>query len=156
MARPILFTLTLWAAASPVSASLVLTETVVARLEASVRLPPGSAPLAHYARWYTTSRVKSVDDLPFSTIQDVVQIPPGRSLVLGVFALRGGLWGVQPAGAHIVSVKDFPQFVHGGCDAVNVVYDTTGRKVVGTWCNVDDRTLPPPPPRRSPIRNGGR
>jgi hypothetical protein len=147
MQKPILLASALWAVASAASASPALTEAVVAHLEAGLRLPTGSAPLTRYSRWYTTIRVKSVDDLPFSTIQDGVPVPAGKSLVLGIYALRGGLWGVEPAGTKIVSIGDFPQFVHGGCDAVNVVYDPARKKILGTWCNVDDRTPPPRPPR---------
>jgi hypothetical protein len=120
---------------------------VVARLEAELRLPRIAEPLDHYARFYTSIRGGSVDDLPLSTIKDGVPIRPGEPLVVAIFALPKAWPGLMP-GPHIVDLKRFPQFFDGGCWAVNVVYDPVRNVFVGVWCNYDNRSRPPPPGRR--------
>ncbi len=124
--------------------SPALTASVIARVEFQLRLPPGAAALPDYTRWYTMVRFKTIYDLPFSTIRPDVRIRAGEPVVLGIFARHGGVWHVGPPSSRIVAPARFPQFVHGGCDAVNVIYSSVQDKILGVWCNVDDR-IPPPP-----------
>jgi hypothetical protein len=90
------------------------------------------------------TRVGSVDGLPFTTIRDDVHIPRERPVVVGIMALPGP-WPGLKRGVDRVPISAFPQFVHGGCWAVNVVYDPLADKVLGVWCNYDDRSRMPPP-----------
>lgn len=113
-------------------------------LEAKLRLPKGAEPLDHYARYYTATRAKTVNDLPFSTISDGICLRRGQPLILGILALSNR-WGPLPTGARIVRPSAFPQFVHGGCWAVNVVYDPVHEKLLGMWCKYDDRAPRPHP-----------
>ena len=117
---------------------------VVQKLEATLSLPKGAEPLDHYARFYTATRAGAVDNLPFSTIYDGVRLREGQPLVLGILVLPDK-WEPLPTGTRIVKLSEFPQFVHGGCWAVNVVYDPVREQMVGTWCNYDDRSPPPHP-----------
>jgi hypothetical protein len=121
-----------------------LSAAVVQQLEARLSLPRGSEALDHYARFYTATRAKTVDDLPFSTIFDGVPLRRGQPLVLGIFALPHK-WGPLTIGPRIVRLSAFPQFVHGGCWAVNVVYDPVHERMLGVWCNYADRAPPPRP-----------
>ena len=124
--------------------SATISPAMLRTLEAKLRLPQGTEALDHYTRYYTATRAKTVDDLPFSTIFDGVRLRKGQPLILGIFALPHK-WESFPAGLRVVTPSAFPQFVHGGCWAVNVVYDPVREKVLGVWCNIDDHAEPPHP-----------
>jgi hypothetical protein len=119
--------------------------TVIRKLEAMLVLPRGAERLERYTRYYAVARADTADDLPFSTILDGVHVRKGQPLVLGIFALPNK-WTLSSAGAQIVRLSAFPQFVHGGCWAVNVVYDPVHERLLGVWCNVADDGNPPRPP----------
>jgi hypothetical protein len=119
--------------------------TVVRKLEAMLVLPRGAEELERYMRYYAEARADTADDLPFSTILDGVHVRKGQPLVLGIFALPNK-WTQSSAGAQIVKLSAFPQFVHGGCWAVNVVYDPVHERLLGVWCNVADNGNPQHPP----------
>ena len=118
----------------------------VQRMEAGLRLPKGSAPLGRYVRFYTIEKAGAVDDLPVTTVRDDVNLPEGRTIVVGVLVLPSLFREARlgPPGARIVAKSEMGQFFHGGCAVVNVVYDPAARRTVGTWCNYEDRLNPPP------------
>jgi hypothetical protein len=118
-----------------------LSRSTVARLESRLHLPEGADSLQSYARWYTLTRLSSVDDEPFATLSYDLPIHPGEPVVLGLLALPNGVSVKDKPGVRIVGDKRFPVLEHGGCEVVNVVYSPGRDEIVGTWCNFDD--LPP-------------
>jgi len=92
-----------------------------------------------YVRHYLLTTITSGEDLPFSTSHSFM-LPAPRKVWVGIFARTPSIWTIAPAGIQVVERKpDFPEFIHGGCDAVNVVADAYTGETLGSWCNVDDR-----------------
>lgn len=84
---------------------------VMADLERALILPKGAYPLSKYTRHYAAVN------------------RGGRTMVRGV--LVGG-----PSKVVIETVKsDLPVIMDGGCDVVNVLYDTKMHKIVNVFCN---------------------
>lgn len=104
-------------------------------------MPRGAKPIDHYARFYTQASATTIDELPFSTIREGIPLRRGQRLVLGIFALPDK-WGPLATGSRIVKASAFPEFVHGGCWAVNVVYDPVREKLLAVWCNYYDGRAP--------------
>jgi hypothetical protein len=116
----------------------------VDRFEANVRLPPGAYPLDSYARFYSSPRVHTLDDLPFTMILDPAPgwpEPRSKPVVAAVFVQADGLFGEHPAKAHLVPETGLPDLVHGGCDVVNLILDPVTGETFEAWCNYDD-TMP--------------
>ena len=118
-----------------------LSRSTVARLESRLHLPDGADPLQNYVRWYTLTRLNSIDDEPFATLSYDLPIRPGEVVVLGVLALPSNVSVQDKPNVRIVGEKRFPVLEHGGCEVVNVVYSPSRDEIMGTWCNFDD--LPP-------------
>lgn len=125
-----------------------------ATVDARVRLPEERLKKDDYVRYYLRARIASDTDLPFSTSHSFL-LPAPRDVWVAVYVRTPGIWTAAPAGMHIVERRqDFPEFVHGGCEAVNVVVDAHTGETLGSWCNVDDRQsfdgLPRPIPTYIP------
>ena len=119
-------------------------------VDARVRLPDARIKKGDYVRYYLLSTITSDADLPFSSSHSFL-LPEPREVWVAVYARTPSIWTTAPAGMHIVEKRqDFPEFVHGGCDAVNVVVDAHTGGTLGSWCNVDDRENPDGIPRRIP------
>lgn len=116
-----------------------------------VVLPAEGLNKSDYVRYYLLATITSDTDLPVSTSHSLL-LPEPREVWVGVFARTPSIWTTAPAGMQIVDRREaFPQFVHGGCDALNVVVDAHTGDTLGSWCNVDDRQSLDGIPRRIPI-----
>jgi hypothetical protein len=137
--------------ASTASMAAPLDARRVERLDRSAVLPPAAHPRDAYVRYYMQKKVRGEGDLPFTTTTEVPSLKPGE-VVLGLYVLPEQIWDVK--GPPRVVIADgrspWPSFVHGGCNVVNVVLDARTGKTLGSWCNVDDRLPPGPPPRGAP------
>ena len=119
-------------------------------VDARVFLPDARIKKGDYVRYYMLATITSDADLPFSTSHSFL-MPEPREVWVAVYARTPSVWTTAPAGMHIVEKRqDFPEFVHGGCDAVNVVVDAHTGETLGSWCNVDDRENLDGMPRRIP------
>lgn len=126
---------------APADLPPALKASTVERMEATLRLPHGSAPLKRYVRLYTVDRAGSVDDLPMTTVRDDLVLPQGRRIVVGVLVLPDRFRRAQlgAPGPRIVPRSQMLQFYQGGCAVVNVVYDPAARRTLAIWCNNADR-----------------
>lgn len=116
-----------------------------------VVLPDERLNKSDYVRHYLLTTIMSDTDLPVSTSHSFL-LPVSRQVWVGIFARTPSVWTTAPAGMAIVERRqDFPEFVHGGCDAVNVVVDAHTGETLGSWCNVDNRQSLNGIPRRIPI-----
>ena len=105
-----------------------------------VVLPSQDINKSVYVRHYLLMIIVSDEDLPFTTSHSFMLSAP-REVWVGVYAQTGSFWTSAPAGLEIVSRReDFPEFVHGGCEIVNVVADAHTGETLGSWCNVDNRS----------------
>lgn len=119
-------------------------------VDARVFLPDARVKKGDYVRYYLLATITSDADLPFTTSHSFL-LPAPRDVWVAVYARTPSVWTTAPAGMHIVQKRqDFPEFVHGGCDAVNVVVDAHTGQTLGSWCNVDDRENFDGIPRRIP------
>ena len=102
--------------------------------------PDRALPLDRYVRRYALVTLRSEEDLPFTTIDDLSDNPadyPAGFLgqrIVGVLTTPG-LVG-QPPGVKIGRREDLPEIFHGGCAVVNVVYDPRSKRLISAWCNV--------------------
>ena len=120
---------------------------LAARISAGLwapRNPPGARPSApdqalpldRYVRHYALLTLRSEEDLPFTTFEDS---PEDDSKFVGqriVGVLASTAVVDRPAGIVVSETGRLPQFIHGGCTVVNVVYDPDTGKLVSAWCNV--------------------
>ena len=119
-------------------------------VDARVHLPDPRLKKDDYVRYYLRATITSDVDLPFSTSHSFL-LPAPREVWVGVYARTPSIWTTAPAGMHVVEQReDFPEFVHGGCEAVNVVVDAYTGETLGSWCNLDDRQSFDGIPRRVP------
>lgn len=99
--------------------------------------PPDRAmPPDRYVRHYALVNLRSEEDLPFTTFEDA---PEGNSKFVGrriVGVLASPAVVQRRAGIVIDETGRLPQFIHGGCTVVNVVYDPDTGQLVSAWCNV--------------------
>lgn len=117
----------------------------IRRFEADIAMPAGAGPPGEYARYYAPPRVYTIDDLPFTTIAEPAPgwAEPRTSPVVAAVFVRPGVWSQAPPGIHVVDAGRLPFAVHGGCDAVNLLFDPASGRTLAAWCNIDD-TAPPP------------
>jgi len=119
-------------------------------VDAHVHLPDAGLNKDDYARYYLRATITGDTDLPFTTSHSF-QIPAPRDVWVAVYARTLSIWTDGPAGIHIVERRqEFPEFVHGGCEIVNVVADAHTGETLGSWCNVDDRESADGSPLRVP------
>jgi hypothetical protein len=113
-----------------------------------------------YVRHYLQMTVASDEDLPFTTSHSFALSEP-RVVWVGAYARTPSVWTDSAPGVQVVERREqFPEFVHGGCDVVNVVSDAFTGETLASWCNVDDgppvnglpRALPIYLPAQSPLR----
>ena len=115
-----------------------------------VHLPDARLKKDDYVRYYLRATITSDADLPFTTSHSFL-LPAPRDVWVAVYARTPSIWTTAPAGMTIVERRqDFPEFVHGGCEAVNVVVDAHTGETLGSWCNFDDRENFDGIPRRIP------
>lgn len=98
--------------------------------------PDQALPLDRYVRHYALLTLRSEEDLPFTTFEDS---PEGDRRFVGrriVGVLASTAVVDRPAGMVISEAGRLPQFIHGGCSVVNVVYDPDNSQLVSVWCNV--------------------
>jgi hypothetical protein len=113
-------------------------------VEAQIHLPVGAHHLRTYVRYYAVTQIRTVDDLPFTTICGCVAVKPNTRVFVGVLVLPPTATATElvvrgPPRVVVSALGDLPNLVHGGCEVVNVVVDATSRKTLGSWCNYDDR-----------------
>lgn len=99
-------------------------------------LPDRAMPPDRYVRHYALVTLRSEEGLPFTTFEDA---PEGDSKFVGpriVGVLAAPTVVQRPPGIVIDETGRLPQFVHGGCSVVNVVYDPEAGQLVSAWCNV--------------------
>ena len=129
-------------------------------VDARVVLPDRRLNKSDYVRHYLLTTITSDADLPFTTLHSFT-LPEPRVVWVGAYARTPSVWTTSPADLHVVERREqFPEFVHGGCEAVNIVADAYTGETLGSWCNVDDgppvggmpRRLPFYLPPHSPLR----
>lgn len=120
---------------------------LAARISAGLwapRNPPGARPstpdqalpLDRYVRHYALLTLRSEEDLPFTTFEDSPE-DEGKFVgrrIIGVLASTAVV--DRPAGIVVSETGRLPQFIHGGCTVVNVVYEPDTGQLVSAWCNV--------------------
>ena len=121
---------------------------------------PGDLDKRHYVRHYLLTTVASDEDLPFTTSHSFI-LREARLVWVGVYARTPSVWTDAAPGVRVVERREeFPEFVHGGCEVVNVVSDASTGETLASWCNVDDsppengmpRALPVYLPAHSPLQ----
>ena len=98
--------------------------------------PDRALPPDRYVRHYALLTLRSEEDLPFTTVEDSSE---GAGKFVGrriVGVLVSPVVVERRAGVVISHTGRLPQFVHGGCSVVNVVYDPEVGQLVSAWCNV--------------------
>lgn len=127
-------------------------------VDARAVLPDG-LDKSHYVRQYLLTTVASDEDLPFTTSHSFV-LPEPRLVWVGAYARTPSVWTDSAPGIQVVERREqFPEFVQGGCEVVNVVSDAFTGETLASWCNVDDgppvnrmpRALPIYLPAHSPL-----
>lgn len=114
-------------------------------------LPQGAAAKDRYVRRYLLTNVMIGDDTRYFTTQTDFAFDVPRQVWIGVYSLEGSLNERGRPGMHVVSKPDdMPEFVHGGCDTVNLVADADTGETLASWCNIDDRPAPNGMPRPLP------
>jgi hypothetical protein len=142
-------------AAAGVCASLGLAacsapEPGVAQVDASAILPAPSLRKTDFLRRYMLMTVRDGDELPFTTSGAPPKLDAPRKVWVGVFVRTPSVWTSAPAEVHLVRQRDqFPEYVHGGCQVVNLIADADTGRTLSSWCNVDlggsgDRPTPIP------------
>lgn len=112
---------------------------------------PGDLDKRHYVRHYLLTTVASDEDLPFTTAHSFV-LPASRLVWVGAYARTPSVWTDSAPGVQVVQRREkFPEFVHGGCDVVNVVADAFTGETLASWCNVDESPLENGMPRALPV-----
>lgn len=130
MAKVSGFALVLMAAAC--APGTVTPETVDARA-----VLPAGLDQSHYDRHYLLTTITSDEDLPFTTSPSFVLSEP-RLVWVGAYARTPSVWTDATPEVQVVERRDqFPEFVHGGCEVVNVVSDAFTGETLASWCNVD-------------------
>ena len=128
----------------------------VAAVDAHVVVPKGAPKGNHYVKYYLLKTIRSNNDLPFSSMFSF-QLREPREVWLALFIQLPSVFTSGPPGLHVVKdARTFPQVVHGGCAAVNVIVDASTGATLASWCNGSDsgphRPLPIYIPRGSPIQ----
>ena len=83
----------------------------------------------------------TIDSLPFTTVMDPLprKLDPSRSVIAAIYVLPEApiadqdVWERQP-GIH--EVDRLPTVVHGGCLAINLLFDPVTGDQLAAWCNV--------------------
>lgn len=136
-------------------ASLSLTacstpEPPVAKVDAQAILPAADLKKTDFVRYYMLTTVRDGDELPFTTSGAPPKLDAPRTVWVAVFVRTPSVWTSAPAGIHLVRGRDrFPEYVHGGCEVVNLIADAHTGRTLSSWCNVDlgvssDRPTPIP------------
>ena len=97
-------------------------ETLIVEIERSVVLPKGAFPLESYDRYYARGELGK-------------EIENGE-IISGVYLRRSFDPGqARTTAHHLVDLSELPMFFDGGCDLVNVRYDTATKRVLAVFCN---------------------
>lgn len=108
------------------------------RVEARAVLPGEKLSKDRYVRYYLRTTITSDADLPFTTSGSFT-LPAPRKVWLGIYVQTPSIWTTSPPGVRVVERREqFPEFVHGGCQVVNMVADADTGATLASWCNVDD------------------
>ena len=143
-----------WSGAAAPSAPAHLT---AAAVDARVILPHGVRARSGYVRYYVLRTLRSEADLPFSS-GPTFRLSHPREVWAALFIRTPSVFTTQAPGLHVVDDPGtFPQVVHGGCLAVNVVADARTGATLGSWCDGLDlagrpRTVPVYLPAGSAIK----
>ena len=116
------------------------TDVTAAVVDARAVLPDSALRKETNVRHYMLVSVKSLDrDLPFTSLSATGDLPAPKRVWVGVFARTPGTWTNAPAGVYTVGHRsEFPEYVHGGCQAINIVADARSGETLSSWCNPDD------------------
>ena len=144
MRGPIVALLIAFALASTTSArSPIQSRLSAAAVDARVHLP-GGLKATQYARYYLLKTIRGEQDLPFSTSFSFKLREP-LEVWLALFIKTPSVFSSDPPGLQVVEdPRKFPEVVHGGCVAVNVVADARTGATLGSWCNVSGVPGPSP------------
>lgn len=85
---------------------------LVAEIEASLKMPSKAFPLDTYVRYFAG------------------EVADDRRLVVGTF-----LHDPKNAGVRIVEREKMPEVLDGGCSVVNLKYDMERKEVLALFCN---------------------
>ncbi|MBO9708170.1 MAG: hypothetical protein J7521_08155 [Caulobacter sp.] len=113
-------------------------EPPVAQVDAQAILPAADLRKADFIRHYMLMTVRNGDELPFTTSGEPPKLDAPRRVWVAVFVRTPSVWTSAPAGIHLVRGRDqFPEYVHGGCQVVNLIADARTGRTLSSWCNVD-------------------
>jgi hypothetical protein len=114
-------------------------EPPVAQVDAQAILPFAGLNKSDFVRHYMPMTVRNGDELPFTTSGEPPKLDAPRRVWVAVFVRTPSIWTSGPSGVHLVRERDqFPEYVHGGCQVVNLIADATTGKTLSSWCNIDD------------------
>lgn len=100
-------------------------------------LPDPGLRKADYVRHYKLITIRDGDELPFTTSGAPTKLDKPLKVWVAVYA-KPGVWTDTPAGLHVVPAgAPLPEYVHGGCEAVNLIADAATGETLSSWCNVD-------------------
>lgn len=119
------------ATATPLS---VTSETVDARAV----LPTETLSKDRYVRYYLRATIKSDADLPFTTSGSFT-LPAARQVWLGLYVETPSIWTTSAPDVRVLERREqFPEFVHGGCQVVNIIADADTGATLASWCNIEE------------------
>lgn len=122
----------------------------VAQVDAQAILPAVGLKKEKFVRCYMLITVRDGDEIPFTTTGEAPRLDGPRRVWVAVFVRTPSVWTSAPSGVHLVRERgQFPEYVHGGCQVVNLIADADTGKTLSSWCNVDlgvsgDRPTPVP------------
>ena len=100
-------------------------KTMIARMEAVLKMPKGAIPLGAFDRFYTGVMVGK-DGVPG-------HVPTGHRVIWAEYVLPN-MHSMLP-GLHIVPWDGMPSIDDGGCSVVNAYYDVETARVAYIACN---------------------
>lgn len=110
----------------------------VEQVDARAVLPDARLRKADYVRHYRLVTIRNTDELPFTTSGSPIKLDKPLKVWVAVYA-KPGVWTDTPAGLHVVPTgAPFPEYVHGGCQAVNLIADAATGETLSSWCNIGD------------------
>jgi hypothetical protein len=111
----------------------------VAQADARAILPATGLKKTDFVRHYMLMTVRDGDEFPFTTSGAPPKLDAPRKVWVAVFVRTPSVWTSAPAGVHLVRERgQFPEYVHGGCQVVNLIADAATGKTLSSWCNIDD------------------
>jgi hypothetical protein len=102
-------------------------------------LPAAGLKKTDYVRHYRLTTLRDADALPFTTTSSPAKLDKPLKVWIAVYARTPSVWTDAPARLHVVAAGDaLPEYVHGGCQVVNLIADAATGETLSSWCNIDD------------------